>query len=69
MEPSLSEADKSEIIALAWCDDTSFDSIEKQFGLPEKDVIKLMRRELKPRSFEHWRKRVSGRKAKHAQLG
>lgn len=68
MTQSLSDAEKSEIIALAWCDDTSFDSIEKQFDLPEKEVIKLMRRELKPRSFELWRKRVSGRKAKHDKL-
>ena len=55
----------SEIIELAWCDDTTFDSIKRQTGLAEKDVIKLMRSSLKPGSFRLWRKRVSGRVAKH----
>ena len=31
----------------------------------EKDVIQLMRRNLKLSSFKMWRKRVSGRKLKH----
>ena len=35
------------IIEMAWEDRTSFDAIEKQFGILEKDVIKLMRKELK----------------------
>ncbi|MEL6203183.1 MAG: TIGR03643 family protein [Pseudomonadota bacterium] len=55
----------SEIIAMAWDDETSFDAIERATGLSEKDVIKLMRSELKPSSFRIWRARVSGRKAKH----
>ncbi len=61
----MDEAQISEIIALAWDDETAFDVIERQFGLPEADVIKLMRREMKPSSFRMWRKRVSGRKTKH----
>ena len=32
----------SEIIALAWADEVSFDAIERVHGLPEKDVIALM---------------------------
>lgn len=55
----------SEVIEMAWCDVTTFDSIEFQTGLAEKDVIKLMRKSLKPSSFRLWRKRVSGRSAKH----
>lgn len=55
----------SEIIELAWCDETSFDSIKAQTGMAEKDIITLMQRNLKPSSFRLWRKRVSGRKAKH----
>ncbi len=50
---------------MAWDDETSFDAIERATGLSEKDVIKLMRSELKPSSFRIWRARVSGRKAKH----
>lgn len=58
----------SEAIALAWDDQTSFDSIEKQTGLTEPQVIKIMRSNLKPGSFRLWRKRVSGRKSKHQKL-
>lgn len=59
-------ADIDHIIELAWCDKTSFDQIQKETGKPEKEVIKLMRKNLKPRSFKVWRERVSGRKLKHA---
>ncbi len=58
----------SEIIAMAWCDKTSFDSIHAQTGLKEKDVIAIMRTYMKPSSFRMWRKRVSGRKAKHEKV-
>ena len=58
----------SEIIEMAWDDQTSFDQIEKLYGISEKNVIKLMRRELKPSSFKMWRKRVSGRVSKHEKL-
>ena len=57
----------SEVIALAWDDKTSFEMIEEQTGLPEKVIIKLMRRSLKPGSFRKWRECVSGRPAKHAK--
>ncbi|MGB7415364.1 MAG: TIGR03643 family protein [Thermosynechococcaceae cyanobacterium] len=60
------EADAIErIIEMAWEDRTPFDAIEHQFGLQEKDVIALMRRQMKASSFRLWRKRVSGRKTKH----
>ena len=64
----LSFEDIDRIIEMAWEDRTPFDAIEKQFGLPEKEVIKLMRREMKPSSFEMWRARVQGRKTKHTAL-
>lgn len=53
---------------MAWCDATSFDTIERQTGISEKQVIKIMRSYLKPSSFRVWRKRVSGRKSKHEKL-
>ncbi len=56
---------KDEVIELAWADEVSFDAIKRQTGLAEADVIKLMRRSLKPSSFRLWRARVSGRKSKH----
>jgi uncharacterized protein (TIGR03643 family) len=53
------------VIEMAWEDRTTFDAIQFQFNLKEKDVINLMRRELKPSSFRLWRERVTGRKTKH----
>lgn len=56
----------SEIIDMAWCDKTSFDDILTITGVSEHDVINIMRLNLKPNSFKLWRKRVTGRKAKHS---
>jgi uncharacterized protein (TIGR03643 family) len=56
-----------EIIEMAWCDKTSFDDILSTNNLKEKDVIKIMRKSMKPSSFRLWRKRVSGRKSKHTK--
>ena len=50
---------------MAWEDKTPFEAIEFQFELNESEVIQLMRSNLKSSSFKTWRKRVSGRKAKH----
>ena len=62
----LSERDHDRIIGMAWEDRTPFGAIEAQFGFTESEVIKLMRRTLKPKSFRLWRKRVhSGVSQKH----
>lgn len=54
------------IIEMAWEDRTPFEAILFQFDLPEKEVIKLMRSNLKESSFKRWRKRVnSGVSQKH----
>ena len=53
------------VIDLAWADEVSFDEIQSRTGYPEKEVIRIMRRHLKPSSFRMWRKRVSGRVTKH----
>ena len=59
------DADENLIIDLAWSDEVSFDAIEKQTGMNEKQVIELMRNHLKPSSYKLWRIRVNGRKKKH----
>jgi len=59
--------DKDRIIEMAWEDRTPFEAIKKQFGIPEDEVISLMRIELKTSSFQLWRKRVTGRKTKHSK--
>lgn len=62
----LTEAELDRIIEMAWEDRTPFEAIEYQFGLPEKEVIQVMRKQLKRSSFNLWRKRVnSGVSQKH----
>lgn len=61
----LNGRDIDRIIEMAWEDRTPFGAIDFQFGLSEKEVIELMRREMHPKSFKRWRKRVSGRRTKH----
>ena len=64
----LSDQDVDRVIEMAWEDRTPFEAIAFQFGLGEQDVITLMRRELSPKGFRRWRKRVQGRSTKHQQL-
>ncbi|MDA9555029.1 TIGR03643 family protein [Pelobium sp.] len=61
----LSEQDIDRIIEMAWEDRTPFEAIELQFKLSEQDVIKLMRRELKPSSWRLWRERAHQISHKH----
>ena len=62
----MTDIETDRIIEMAWEDRTPFEAIDIQFGLPESDVIKLMRKELKESSFKLWRKRVnSGVSQKH----
>ena len=62
------DKDIDRIIEMAWEDRTSFEAIEMQFGLKQQDVIKLMRKEMKPGSFKLWRERTKGRSTKHEAL-
>ena len=65
---NLSDAEANTVVRMAWEDRTTFDQIKERTALSEAEVIKLMRRELKPGSFRLWRKRVSGRITKHRKL-
>lgn len=66
LEKEFTERQLDRIIEMAWEDRTPFEAIKFQFGLPEKDVIKIMRINLKESSFKRWRKRVnSGVSSKH----
>ena len=53
---------------MAWSDRISFEEIKKKTGLSEKEVIKIMRKNLKRKSYLLWRKRVRGRVTKHRKL-
>ena len=63
---SLEEIDR--IIEMAWEDRTPFEAIFNQFNINEKELISIMRNNLKKSSFKLWRERVSGRKTKHSKL-
>lgn len=67
--PDQGQLTTSEIVAMAWDDDTSFDQIQSQSGLSEPEIIKIMRGHMKPSSFRMWRERVSGRASKHKAKG
>lgn len=68
MEKTLSVEQLDRIIEMAWEDRTPFEAITFQFGISERQVIDLMRTEMKLSSFKMWRKRVQGRATKHAKL-
>ncbi|MGD1841508.1 MAG: TIGR03643 family protein [Thermonemataceae bacterium] len=61
----LSPSDLDRIVEMAWEDRTPFEAIEAQFGVPEKDVIKIMKQEMKLNSWKMWRKRVHQKSMKH----
>ncbi len=53
---------------MAWSDKISFEEIKKRTNLSEKQVISIMRKNLKKKSYILWRKRVRGRITKHRKL-
>ncbi len=62
-EPKISDPDW--IIWAAWADRITFEEIYEKTGKNEADVIKLMRRTLKTRSFKLWRERVNKKSIKN----
>ena len=58
VERNLSKARLSELIELALSDKVSFKAIKNEFGLREIEVKNLMRKNLKPKSYAAWRKRI-----------
>ena len=62
-EPSLDSPDW--VIWAAWADRITFEEIKEKTGKNESEVIKIMRKNLKPSSFRLWRKRVHNKSIKH----
>ena len=50
--------DIHEVIEMALSDHTGFQQIEALYGLKESDVKRLMRQNLKPGSYQAWRRRA-----------
>ena len=53
------------VIWAAWADRITFEEIREVSGLSEAQVIKLMRKTLKPNSFKRWRERATSTSIKH----
>ena len=53
------------VIWAALADRITFEEIKEKTGNKESDVIKIMRKNLKPSSFKLWRKRVHNTSIKH----
>lgn len=64
----MTPAEESRVIEMAWEDRTPFEAIQTLYGMTEPEVIRFMRKSLKPGSFRLWRARVAGRKTKHLKL-
>ena len=56
------------VIWAAWADRVTFEEIREISGLSEAEVIALMRRTLKTKSFKLWRKRATSQSIKHRRL-
>ncbi len=65
---NFSDRDIDRIIQMCWEDRTPFDAIKTQFEISEKEIISIMRNNLKEKSFLNWRKRIDNRKTKHNAL-
>jgi len=63
--PEPKKYDLDWIIWAAWADRITFEEIKDKTGKNESEVIKLMRKNLKPSSFRLWRKRVHNTSIKH----
>jgi uncharacterized protein (TIGR03643 family) len=57
--------DENWIIWAGWADRITFEEIKEKTGKSESEVIKIMRKNLKPSSFRLWRKRVHNKSIKH----
>lgn len=68
LDDALIQKDKSRIIEMAWEDKTTFDVIQRVYGLDESALMKLMKKWLMFGSYKLWRKRVRNKSCKHMSL-
>ena len=62
------QSEISDIIQLAWDDQTDFSHITKIYEINEGDVKKIMKNNIKRKSYKIWRKRISQLSAQKTQL-
>ena len=51
--------EKDRLVRMGWEDRTTFEVIEKQFGLTQNEFIRFMRTELDRKTYDRWRKRAN----------
>ena len=64
-EPAIK--DDNWVVWAAWADRITFEEIKEKTGKTESDVIKIMRKSIKPSSFRLWRKRANKTSIKHGK--
>jgi uncharacterized protein (TIGR03643 family) len=70
-DKTFTDIDIEQIILMAWGDTIPFETIEREYGLTETEVRKLMRTHQSEKTYIRWRKRVesrSGPSSKHEAL-
>jgi uncharacterized protein (TIGR03643 family) len=67
-EPEPQKRDVEWVIWAAWSDRYTFEQIERETGLRERDVIRFMRLHHSTVTFKRWRRRVRQSSIKHARL-
>ena len=53
---------------MAWDDQTDFSHINKIYNIDEGEVKKIMKKNIKLKSYKIWRKRISQRSSQKTQL-
>ena len=66
-EPEPPRGDVEWVIWAAWSDRYTFERIERDTGLTEGDVIRLMRLNQTASTFRRWRRRVRHTSLKHGR--
>ena len=55
---AFSDEERDRLVRMGWEDRSTFEAIQKQFGLSENEFVRLMRTQLSASAFARWRKRV-----------
>ena len=58
---SYTTAEIEQIILMAWGDTISFETIKREWGLTQNEVVAFMRQYQSPATYARWRERVKGR--------
>lgn len=70
-KPGFTPEQIEQIILMAWGDTISFETIFREWGLTENQVVAFMRKHQSPATYTRWRKRVErrmGDRSKHEAL-